>query len=260
MIKIQRPQCGLWLAKNVARCKNLVQLSLNNVKVDAMDLLKLKFPNLTSLKITSIVSSNIYIYPLIECPKLSQLEFEKGKITLLVNVSKFGITLNHLKNIRLRHFSDDIGKILYALDDTVCNQIQEFTVELMGITNTEKNRLVNIATRFRNLKTLNLIFSHIEKLNTKYLFESCNKLLKLSILYRKNINDWRQMLQYIYKNCESLEVLQLVCGTFDYNHLKEIADTLPKVKLNTIMFDKNYNISKVETFRRIAEKDREKPF
>lgn len=242
----------------------ITELSLINVKVNAIGPLKIKFPNVTTLKIMSIVSSHTCIFPRLECPKLSQIEFHKGDITFTTKTTNFGLSLDQLTTIKLYNYSKSIGKIVHLLDNKICDQIQEFSIYRTQETYDTHIQISNIAMRFRNMITLNFGISNIETTNTKYLFASCTKLKKVSFGYDSYLDlvEWRRTLRNIKDNCKHLEVFQLVrsCNGFDQDFLNIVADMFPKVKLYAISYDDNKNTYTVELFQRIARAKHNTPF
>lgn len=242
----------------------VTELSLVNINVSAVDELKIRFPNVNTLKIMSVLASRKHIFPPMECPELAQIEFHEGDITYTTKTSDFGVCLDNLTTIKLCHYSKNITNILHSLDTRVCDQIQMFSAENLSGNDGIPRSLIHIAMRFRNLTTLNLCISSVESGNTKYLFSSCTKLVKLTLGYSEfyEIDDWRRTLRNIKENCRHLEMIQLIRHYygFDQSLLNEIADMLPKVKLYTISNDPSCNIFKTELFRRITKADRNKPY
>lgn len=195
-----------------------------------------------------------------ECPKLSHIDFSRGKITLPTKTKDFGVSLNHLRSIRLSNFNDSIEKILYTLDDRFCNQIEEFTVE-----DDDQRRIVNVITRFKSLTRLHFLLTQIETTNTKYLFESCTKLVKLIVRcpqYLEDQDNWRRMLRYIKENCKDLREFQIFKYSAHLNRqlLNDVADTLSNIKFSIIQYDTGTNAYSVEQFRKISKLQRTDPF
>ncbi|XP_055297473.1 uncharacterized protein LOC129566013 [Sitodiplosis mosellana] len=243
----------------------IIELCLNNVRVNAMEnSSKPEFPNLKTLKIMSLVASRSHIFPPMECPKLAHLEFNSGKITLPTKASNYGISLNQLKSIRLTNFSKNIETILYALNEKVCDQIQSFEVEHESRTADIEQRIVYMITRFRNLTTLNFLLPKIVITNTKYLFESCTKLVKLLLSFdcHFDTDDLRRMLRHIKLNCKHLEEIQILDDRDQVNNdlVTEISNTFPRVKFSIIHHDTDNSIYRVETYRKITKLDRANPF
>ncbi|XP_055297313.1 uncharacterized protein LOC129565948 [Sitodiplosis mosellana] len=243
--------------------ENLIEMSFDKVTVDAMVSLKTKFPNLTKLKVMSMSSKCVHIFPPMECPKLTHLEFHNGKITLSSNAKSIGASLDHLTTIKLSHFSDNIEKILHTLDENICDQLQMFTVLTSEKTQAAYDKMISIASRFRNLTTLHLTIEKIETANPKHLFFTCTKLVELTLGfgYTYEIDEWRKIIQYIKENCKQLKVIQLFrdyTSPFGHKVLIEIVDSLPNVTLNLIMYtNETYRI---ETFRKVTDLDRKKPY
>lgn len=105
--------------------KQLIEMQLNNVRVDATGSEVVDIPNLLKLGVRSIVTSNSHIFPLMNCPKLTNLEFFRGEILRLPAKSPlppFGISMNNLTALRIHHFNNEIDKILNHLNDEQCSQ------------------------------------------------------------------------------------------------------------------------------------------
>lgn len=258
---------AIWSYIATKYSEKIIELSLVNVKVSAVDSIKVNFPNLTTLKIMSLISSRTHIFPSMECPKLSLIEFHKGDIIFATKASNFGVTLDCLTTIRLSNFNNSIVKILYLLDNKTCDHIQELSIEQVNETIGQHIQFTNIAMRFRNLTTLNYNIDSIEVTNTKYLFASCTKLVKLTVRYLSysEIDDWRRTVRNIKENCKQLDVIQLIHSIrFDYgvdqSILNEIANTLPNVKFYIISYDDKYETYRVTIFKKITKADRIKPF
>ncbi|XP_031628060.1 uncharacterized protein LOC116343893 [Contarinia nasturtii] len=244
--------------------ERITELSIVKITVNVIDTVKLNFPNLTTLKIMSIVSGPTYIFPQMECPKLSHLEFNEGEITIQSKPTHFGITLSHLRRISLNHFSDCIGTILHSMHGKISNQIEELTIERVRGTQYEQKKLVNLATRFHNLTTFNFIPYDIELTNTKYLFQTCTKLVNLSMGIESyfDLPSWRKTLQSIKENCKQLATIRLVkhYNYFDPAFLHLVNNLLPKATLITVVFEPDFNYYKVETYRELTKSDRNKPY
>lgn len=243
--------------------ESLTELSLNNVIVEAMSATKAIFPNLVKLEVLSVISNRTHILPPMECPQLRQLEFSKGDITQPTKRSQFGISLNSLTAIRLNHFNNGIEAVLKCISDEVCYQLKEFTVEPVNV---KILKIINIAVRFRNLTTLSLMENGIGNLNTKYLYQSCTKLVKLSLNTDDyiDIDEWRKILRHIKENCKQLEIIQLIQTDRDFYQdlMITIVNLLPNIKLNMVYENRALGTYKIETFRneRIKDSERQKPY
>ncbi|XP_055298410.1 uncharacterized protein LOC129566472 [Sitodiplosis mosellana] len=258
---------AVWTFIGTEFAEKITELSLVNVKVSAVDSFKVKFPNVTTLKIMSVVTSRTHIFPPMDCPKLSRLEFHKDEITFATKASNFGVSLDHLTTIKLVAASKVIRKILHLLDDRICDQIQEFSVDpQQHIPEDNPYKLFsNVAMRFRNLTTLNFCVPDIEETNTKYLFESCTKIVKLTMgcsYYDINNNNWRRTIKNIKENCKHLEVIQMISNYFQFDNelLSEIAEAFPKAQFNIVVYNCDNNTYRVEAYKKLTKDDRIKPF
>lgn len=102
--RIQMAETWKLISENCNQC--LTELTFKNIQVRAMDSLKPVFPNLIKLKVYSMISSDVHIFPPMDCPKLTHLELHKGTITLSNIEQNVGVSFNSLNSIRLCHFSD----------------------------------------------------------------------------------------------------------------------------------------------------------
>lgn len=244
--------------------QNIIELSIFKIKVNAVDSIKVTFPKMKTLKIMSVVSSRTHIFPQIECPNLCHLEFHSGEIKITGKPSHLGIIANRMEHIRLNHYSDAIGKVLHSLHGNICDRVQKLTVERCIGTGYDQRKLVNIAMRFRNLITLDFIQIDLECTHIRYLFQTCTKLVYLTIGVDNYFctDEWKRMLQLIKTNCCDLQVIRLAktYNSFDENLLILISKTLPNVKLFTTSYDPDNNFYTMQAFKRLTKADREKPY
>lgn len=191
--------------------------------------------------------------------KIRQLEFDKGNIIFPDRTTHFGISMNSLTTIRGKNYNDSTPKVLSQLDEQICYQIKEFTVE-RNCTRTVK--VVNMSMRFRNLITLNLVCSSLEKTNVEYLFQSCTKLRKLSLRNASDYesDEWQRIVRCIKEKCKQLELIQCEQQSSEnsYSALKDLSDAMPNVDVKEVtLVDGNF---KIRTFKSPKASDRKMPF
>lgn len=250
-----------------ANCGNhLTELTVSMVWSDRMNELNVCLPNLEKLILNSIESAFPNILPAINCPKLRHLEIGEctvQEVPAAFNSLNLGIPFDNLNTLKIKCFDRIFAYILNSFSENICQNIEEFTVEELSIAginhsiDTLYNFLIIIVMRFRNLTSLNLIEPCLEKTNTKFLFERCNKLVKLSIGY--NYRSDRQLLceifsNHIRKNCKELKTVQIVRSHpehFDERLFLFLYELLPGIQLYSIQYDNrqenpNYNVFRFE--------------
>lgn len=229
--------------------KHLTELKLDYASADVMNGLNLSFPNLEKLAFKGVVSTYPYILPAMSCPKLKHLEIralEFHNPDGVIGIPVFKISLDNVTVIKIGLFTDIIAKALNTLNENICNQLEEFTVEeLAGSHTYAMNKLLaNVIMRFRNLTSLHFICPYIERTNTKFLFGRCYKLKKLSfeIESLSKSDGIRQMLLHVKENCKDLEVIQIVrehTEIFPSNIFEYAAELFPDVELKDVSYATN---------------------
>lgn len=94
-------------------------------------------------------------------------------------------------------------------------------------------KLVNLLTRFSNLTTLHLLINDVENSNTEFLFESCTKLITLSICCIGNAHTIK-MFNDIKSNCEQIKCIRMASenSTFEEQFLKKICKLFPQASIS----------------------------
>lgn len=221
--------------------KSLIELTICNGRVNLLNSLNLRFPNVQVMKLLGAESNGPYIFPLIDCPELNHLELERYTINGDVRTFQLGMALSGLKILKIERCESNMYEVLNVFSDDMCNQVEELT---LNRTYHLKNAIVNCVVRFRNLVTLNLIIDNIVRADTKHLFKKCQKLKKLSLMYDASMN--RKMFADIKEYCKQLKVIQLEHVTnntdeFKMRDLGFIADFFPNVDIKLVKFDPNYH-------------------
>lgn len=208
--------------------RTLIELTVRNGQMESLKSLHLSFPNLDVLKLEHMKSNGPYVFPLMDCTKLSQLELVSYKV--IGNAQKFqsGIPLGGLEVLKLNGFASSMADVLSWFNDEVCGQVKELSLKSPKF----DARLLNAVIRFRNLFTLNLNIPNPDETSTKYLFKRCQKLEKLSLNVGPEMN--RDMFDNIKEYCKHLKELHL----YGYIDSKEVARLFPNVKINIITNDK----------------------
>lgn len=262
------------------KCANqLTELTISLAVTEIMNAMNLTFPNLEKLILVSVYSTYPNVLPVIiaNSSKLKHLEIGDYHVYALPDdiqtVDRGFFNFNNLTVLKIRRFDAIIAMGLMSLEDSICEQLEEFTVEEVHGTfqsvHVIYEHLIIVTMRFRNLISLNLIWPGIEMTNSRYLFERCTKLTKLSIGY--NYQSSRDQLctmfeKYVKENCKELKTIQLVRSfseRFNENIFEFVVNILPQVELFCVTYSTNEdgrNMYNTIKFNKLAMRNCNKPY
>ncbi|XP_055310638.1 uncharacterized protein LOC129573735 [Sitodiplosis mosellana] len=178
------------------------------------------------------------------CPSLTHLEV----ISLQIDgdILDHGDHFRHLTVLKFGYYNESVKKFLLALDDNVCEKMQELLIGSQLImaksdADDEPRRivveLVRIVPRFPKLIELELIVPGVDQCNTKYLFESCTNLVHFGFWCKGSQFLSDDLFVHIKDNCMHIETIRLFGhGIFGYI-LKKVRKILPHVSVEVAVQD-----------------------
>lgn len=136
-----------------------------------------------------------------------------------------------------------VAQFLVGLDETICQQMK--VLKLDGISDAEwdktlnecrqqkrsNSQLINIIMRFRNLSTLEMLVPGVTDLNTRYLFETCSKLISVKFCHCFIVDN---IFEELKANCKELQFIYVLTPRDEknnLNHIKNVQRLFPSVKV-----------------------------
>lgn len=201
-----------------------LHIQFQRYRLESMKPYNLSFPNVTKLVLETFSCTDITNFEMFDCPKLTHLELYEYRFRSQENVTREQIAqakiFKNLESIKLDTIDEKMRQVFHLMDDAACARIEEFT---FGSYQDEdesdlvvRMMLVNVISRFHNLKALNIIIPYIERVNVKHLFENCTKIVKLSLAFEAgyDFEKVKEMFECVQKNCKEIQHIQLVQRAF----------------------------------------------